>query len=340
MRLLPSSALMLALAGAVLSPGIAQAGCSLEMVTTLPAKIDNGRVFIPGTMDGHPVDYLVDLASQTLLLRSAATEFTIIPDNFGSLDKIATFGPPGPNQLVFQHLPLRVGGTSANFGAPQEVAVLGMDFFARYDVEFDIQHGKIILYRPAGCEGANLAYWSGPHTVADMVSNAGPHINVPPYTAYNFPHVNIRVKVHGQDMVAALDTGYAQSSLSLAAAHSVGLTVGGDGMTETAPTADLLDGYSTPTWIGTVDSVALGNETAASAKIRFRSFIVPPGASQPRTGTAIRRTRYNGDDMMLGADFLIAHRIFLSQSQAKVYFSHADGADFLGGTPKDGQPPA
>lgn len=340
MRLLQTSGLLLGFAGALLSGGIAQAGCSLEMVATLPAKIDNGRVFIPGTMDGHPVDYLVDLASQTLLLISAANEFTIKPDNFGSLDKVATFGPPGPDQLVFHHLPLRVGGTPVNFGAPQQVALLGVDFFARYDVEFDVAHGKVVLYRPAGCESANLAYWPGPHNVADMVSNAGPHINSPPYTAFNSPHMNIRVKVHGQDMVAALDTGYAQSSLSLAAAHSVGLTVGGDGTAEAAPTADLLDGYSTQTWVGTVDSIALGDETTAGAKIRFRSFLAPTGSGAPRTGTSLPRARYHGDDMVLGADFLIAHRVFVSQSQTKVYFSPAEGVGFLGGTLKSGQPPA
>ncbi len=340
MRLLKSSGFLLGFAGALLASGTASANCSLERVASLPAKIDNGRVFIPGTMDGHPVDYLVDLAAQTTLLISAANDFSIRPDNFGSLDKIATFGAPGPDQLVFQHLPLRVRGTSVNFGQPQEVAVLGIDFFARYDVEFDVQHGKVVLYRPTGCESANLAYWPGPHTVAEMVSNAGPHINVPPYTAFNYPHINIRVKVHGQDMVAALDSGYAQSSLSLAAAHSVGMTVGGEGMSETDPTIDLWDGHITPTWVGSVDSIALGEETASSAKIRFRSFLAPPGSGRASTGSNQRNARYNGDDMVLGADFLIAHRILLSQSQTKVYFSPAEGVEFLGGSPKSSQPPA
>ncbi len=311
----------------------AQAGCTLETVATLPAKIDNGRVFIPGTMDGHKVDYMVDLAAQTMLLRIAAERFTIKPDNFGSLDKTATFGEPGPDQLVIEHLPLRVGGTSENFGAPQEVALLGMDFFGQFDTEFDVQHGKIILYKPTSCEGAKLAYWPGPSTVADMVSNAGPHLTVPPYTSYNFPHINIRLKVAGQDMVAALDTGYSQSSLSLGAAHTVGLIVGGDGMSETEPTVDVADGFTTPTWVGPVDSVALGDETTRDARLRFRSFIVPPGAAQPRIGTTVRPSRYHGDDMVLGADFLIAHRVFLSQSQTKVYFSPAEGVEFLGGLP-------
>lgn len=324
------------LIGLLLLPvGIAHAACTLEKVATLPAKIDNGRVFVSGTMDGHPVEYLVDLASRTLLLRVAAQDFGVRPDFLGSLDKIATFGEPGPDQMVIQHLPLSLGGASASLGTPQQVAVLGTDFFNWYDVEFDVQHGKIVLYKPSGCETVKMAYWSGPVTAADMISN-NVQINSPPFNSYNLPHLNIRLSVGGKEMVAAIDTGYRRSSLSLLAAHSLGLTEGGPGTAETGRTVDLLDGYSTPTWTGTVGEVALGDEVISAAKIDFRSFTIPRGAAEPRLGTNRQPSRYHGDDMMLGADFLISHRIFLSQSQKKVYFSPVENVPFL----KDGATPA
>lgn len=324
------------LIGLLLLPfGIAHAGCTLEKVATLPTRIDNGRVFVPGTMDGHPVEYLVDLASRTLLLRIAAQDFGVRPDFLGSLDKIATFGEPGPDQLIIEHLPLSLGGASTNLGTPRQVAVLGTDFFNWYDVEFDVQHGKIVLYKPAGCETVKMAYWPGPVTVAEMISN-NVQINSPPFNSYNLPHLNIRLSVGGKDMVAAIDTGYRRSSLSLAAAHSLGLTEGGPGTAETGRTVDLLDGFSTPTWTGTVGSVALGDEVITPARIDFRTFMIPAGAAEPHIGTNRRPSRYHGDDMMLGADFLIAHRIFLSQSQKKVYFSPAENVSFL----KDGATPA
>ncbi|HMA49151.1 MAG TPA: hypothetical protein VKP60_05310, partial [Magnetospirillaceae bacterium] len=218
-------------------------------------------------------------------------------------------------------------------GAPQEVALLGADFFGFYDAEFDVQHGKIILYKPVGCETTKLAYWPGPSSVADMVSNTA-HSNLAPLNSYNFPHINLRLTVGGRDMLAALDTGYRRSSLSLVAAHSLGLTVGGVGMAETDPTVDLLDGFSTETWVGGVDSVAFGQEVIAPAKLAFRSFVVPAASREPAVGTHVGHSRYNGDDMMLGADFLIAHRVFISQSQRKVYFSPAETVGFLGGIPK------
>ena len=116
-----SSKILMGLASSLLlAAGAAQAGCNLEMIATLPAKIDNGRVYVSGTMDGHPVDYLVDLATRTTLLKIASERFSIIPDRQGTLDKVATFGEPGPDQFRVEHLPLRVGGTTENFGAPQE----------------------------------------------------------------------------------------------------------------------------------------------------------------------------------------------------------------------------
>jgi len=325
MRYLISSGFLLGLVA-----GAAQANCSLETVATLPAKIDNGRVFIPGTIDGKPVEYLVDLAARTTLLRIPAERMTIKPDNRGTLDKIATFGPPGPDQFIVAHLPLRVAGTPENFGSPQQVALLGMDFFGYYDVEFDVAHEKIVLYKPSGCETANLGYWPGPKTVADMVPNRVHMLsNLPPFTSFNYPHVNIRLQVAGRDMLAALDSGYAHSSLSLSAAHSVGLTAGSPGTAEAERTEDLLDSGSAETWSGSVQSIDFGQETVAPAKIRFRSFSEPEGAAAPATGDHIRPDRYAGNDMMLGADFLISHRIFLSQSQKKVYFSGVEGTPFL-----------
>lgn len=330
MRLLGVVGVLLVLAGA------AQANCTLETVARLPAKIDDeGRIFIPGTMDGHPVDYLVDLAALTTLLRIPAERFSITPVGNGNLDKIASFGEPGGDQFMVQNLPLRIAGSAEDFGEPREIALLGMDFFGRYDVEFDVQHGKIVLYRPSNCAATELAYWPGPHSVADMVANTA-HSNIPPLNSYNFPHINIRLEVAGQDTLAAIDSGYSLSSIGLGTGYSMNLVLDGPGTIETKPTADLLDGFTTLTWVGTVHAVKLGEETIAPARLNFRSFVMPPGVTESPTGSRVPHVRYDGDDMMLGADFIIAHRLFISQSQKKIYFSPAENASFLGGRPRAG----
>jgi hypothetical protein len=328
------------LAGSVLATGAAQAACNLELSASLPLKVENDRMFIPGHIGEHPVQYLVDLASMNTLLTAAGRDYGVTPDNFrslplkaimGDMEKQATLGPDADHNvaLAVDRLPMRLTGSLANFGSPQAVAVLGMDFCAHYDVEFDTAHQTLNLFKTTGCESAKLAYWTKRYVVADMVANITRPLNVEPYTVYNFPHINLRVSVNGHDMLAAIDTGYRNSGLSLAAAHTAGIETG----PETDPVPDVFDGYSTRAWLSNADQIALGSEVIASAKPHVQSFRPPAGSTTAPIGTIAANTRNFGDDMMLGADFFLSHRVLVSYSQNKVYFSPVDGQTFLGGTP-------
>ena len=331
------------LAGAAFAASAgAQAACNLELAASLPLKIENGRLFVPGNVGEHPVEYLVDLGAPNTLLQAAGRAYGITPDNFRSLplraimgdaEKQASLGPDADHNVALSvdRLPMRLAGSLANFGSAEKVATLGMDFFAHYDVEFDAAHGTLNLFTPKGCESAKLAYWTKRYVTADMVANITRPLNVEPYTVYNFPHIQIRVKVNGHDMLAAIDTGYKDTALSLAAANTVGLDT--DKLPETDAAQDVFDGYSTRAWLGTVDTVALGTEAVSAAKIRARSFRPPVGSTPVHTGNLVGNTQNFGDDMVLGADFLIGHRVLVSYSQNKVYFSPAEGQTFLGGTP-------
>ena len=327
------------LAGAVFATG-AQAACNLQLSASLPLKVENGRLFVPGHIGQHPVEYLVDLGAPNSLLQAAGREYGVTPDNFrslplravmGDMEKQASLGPDADHNvaLAVDRLPMRLIGSLANFGAAGQVATLGMDFFAHYDVEFDAAHQTLNLFTPSGCESAKLAYWSKHYAVADMVANITRPLNIEPYTVYNFPHIQIRVSVNGHDMLAAIDTGYKDSSLSLAAAHTADIGSGPD----TDPVPDVFDGYVSPATLGSADRIALGSETVAGAQVKIHSFRPPPGSQPVGVGNLIGNTRNFGDDMVLGADFLASHRVLVSYSQNKVYFSPAEGQTFLGAVP-------
>ena len=330
------------LAGTVLATGAAQAACNLELSASLPLKVENGRMFISGFMGEHPIEYMVDLASMNALLQAAGRDFGVTPDNFrslplkavmGDMQKQATLGPDADHNvaLAVDRLAIVLKGSLANFGSPQAVATLGMDFFTHYDVEFDAAHQTVNLFTPKGCEGAKLAYWTKRYVAADMVANITRPLNVEPYTVYNFPHINIRVSVNGHDMLAAIDTGYKDSSLSLAAAHEAGVDSASAPETDAIP--DVFDGYTSRAWLGSFDQVALGAETISAAKVKIHSFNPPVGSTPVRTGGLLAKTRSTGDDMVLGADFFLSHRVMVSYSQNKVYFSPAEGQTYLGATP-------
>ena len=328
------------LAGSAVAAGAAQAACNLELSASLPLKVEDGRMFIPGKIGEHAVEYLVDLASTNTLLTAAGRDYGITPDNFrsltqkaimGDMEKQASLGPDADHNvaLAVDHLPIRLRGSLANFGSPQAVAVLGMDFFAHFDVEFDAAHQTLNLFQPKGCESAKLAYWTKRYSTADMVANISRPLNIEPYTVYNFPHINIRVKVNGHDMVAAIDTGYRKSSLSLAAANDANIAQG----PEAELAQDVFDGYANRTWQAKADQFVLGSEVVSAAQLRMQSFRPPVGSTSAPIGSALANTRNYGDDMMLGADFFLSHRVMVSYSQNKVYFSPAEGQTFLGATP-------
>lgn len=331
------------LAGAVVSTGAAQAACNLELTASLPLKIENGRMFIPGKIGERPIEYMVDMGAPTLLLQAGESEYGVTPFHgmltaraiMGDMEKQATLGPDAEHNvaLAVDYLPIRVArdGSLPNFGPPLAMATLGMDFFALYDVEIDPAHHTVKLFRPTGCESAKLAYWTKRYQAADMVANITRPLNIEPYTVYNFPHINIRVSVNGHDMLAAIDPGYKDSSLSLTAAHTAGIDIDAAPPTESVP--DVFDGYSSPARMATFDSIALGPETVAPAKLRIHSFNPPAGAAPARTGSFLTRQRELGQDMVLGADFFLSHRVLISYSQNKVYFSPIEGQTYLGGTP-------
>jgi len=327
--------LVFALAASLLAAFGAEAGCNLDTVANIPIRVENGHIFIQGKIDTHPVDFLVDPGSRTILLRSAAEEYGIRPDKLLSLQESTLLGlakDGGPAALDVEHLPIAIAGELSNFGTPLEVAVLGMDFLSLYDVELDVEHRMLNLFRPTGCERTNLAYWTRRFSVADMVPNIN-SINVPPYNAYNYPHVNFHLTVNGREMLAALEPGFINTSLSFAAAATIGVGKNDPGVTEVAATHDLMDSYVRRTWSGAFDSVKMDRESISPAKIDMRTFEFPVGSIGVTTGTYLHRPRPTGEDVVIGSDFLLSHRVFIAYSQNKIYFSPSGNQPYLGGVP-------
>jgi hypothetical protein len=67
------------------------------------------------------------------------------------------------------------------------------------------------------------------------------------------------------------------------------------------------------------DTVAIGNELIRDPKLRMQDYVAD-----------MARSRQEPPDLILGADFLKTHRVFVSRSQDKVYFSYTGGQVFSG----------
>lgn len=312
----------------------AWAGCELHAVASLPIKEIGGRMFVPGQIGDQRVDFMIDPATHTTLLQAAARRFGISPDNMHELDRPAILGDeagetvlpgtdqPVPTRLAVEHLMLHVGGSVADLGGPDAVVVLGLDMLAGYDVEFDPARKTMTLFQNKGCQGAWLGYWDKNAARAEMLANIEHHPNVEFYNSYNYPNVTLRMSVDGREFKAALDPALAETELSFTAAHDLGAQREGDPI---GYERDLVRGHEEPLWSHQFAKAQLGGEAIPTPTFKLRGF-------KGGAGAAVRRG--SSEDMALGADFFLSHRVLISYSQHKVYFTYAGTRLFLGATPE------
>jgi hypothetical protein len=71
---------------------------------------------------------------------------------------------------------------------------------------------------------------------------------------------------------------------------------------------------SVDSWTGQFETFAIGDEVIRNPRIRFADLAQHTGDSQA--------------GMLLGADFLHSHRVLVSRSQGKLYFTYAGGTVF------------
>jgi len=336
MRLIPAL-----FAAATAFGGCADAACQMEKQASLPVTIDQGLIYVSGSINGTPVRYLVDTTADSLILPEPAHAmqlFQMLHPTIRSFVYVDE-GGLGPvyvddmkvGDLDFKKYIMHVLGRRDNFGAPDQIAVLGRDFLRKFDVEFDIQHGQLNLYHAKDCDGANLAFWGERYNVVDMLEGDDfLYYHIVDFRRYvpDMKGIFLPAKVNGHELVAVLDSGSVQSTLTSTAANSLGISLNhaksrfGDGYS-------LLYNHKLESWQGDVDSVTLDQETIKPATLLVRRT---EGADE-LLGHGFAGTKLNGRpiytaDMVLGADFLLSHRVLLANSQHKVYFSFAGGEPF------------
>jgi tetratricopeptide (TPR) repeat protein/predicted aspartyl protease len=202
--------------------------------------------------------------------------------------------------ISLSNLEFLVGGNEAGSGT---VGVLGQNFLERFDVEYDLANGMIRLVKDENCGNAMLAYWLKPHDPYSVmtISRTTP---VEPHTAGS-AYIN-GIKIH-----VIFDTGAAKSILSLKSAARAGVNLDSPGV------IDL--GYA---W-------GVGRGMVKSYSAPFASFkFGDEGEEIQHTRLRIADIELGAIDMLIGADFFLSHRIFVGNSQRKLYFTYNGGPVF------------
>lgn len=293
----------------------AASGCTLAKLAELPVTMEGLKPLVSAKINGSDVRFVADSgAFFNMIPRATADEFHLRLRDAPIHVTIQGMGGSTEPQVTTVKLfelagiPIRsvdflVGGSDIGSGAGAAVGLIGQNVFRIADVEYDLANGVIRLMRPKGCpHSADLAYWTKPgdqHSEMD-INWATPQS---PHTTGTAFLESTRIKV-------MFDTGADRSMLDLRAAERAGIKPDSPGV-EYAGTSSGIGRSQVKTWIARFKSIKIGDDEEIR-NIRLR----------------IADMRSTDTDMLIGADFFLSHRVYVANSQQKLYFSYNGGPVF------------
>ncbi|MCS0583505.1 retroviral-like aspartic protease family protein [Massilia pinisoli] len=288
--------------------------CTYTDVGSLPLRYV-GESLVPavaGSINGLPSVMLVDTgSSQTSLTMNGATRRDlplfltgVWVEGIGggallyrTRVKEFSLGPAHNNDRTELTV---IGSTSFT---PAFDAILGAPFLLQMDLEFDLRNKRMTFFRAHDCSKTALLLWQEPTIMLPFDRSDDPSPN---------PHFT--VVVNGKEMDAVIDSGAHRSVMTLKAAKRAGIDVNGPGAVRLGDVGGI-GTTRAPHWIAPVRKVQFGDETIQNVEI---GVIDPQGA--------------NDFDLLLGQDFLRAHRVLFAMSQEKLYIAYLGGDVFTRGT--------
>jgi len=294
----------------------ARAGCELSQME-IPVRIVDFRPIATLKLNGTVVPMLVDSgAFFSMLSASTATQLNLptralpagarVEGYTGRIEARQTrVEKVGLRDAQLTNVDFLVGGNELGAGI---MGILGRNILSLADTEYDLAHGVVRLSFPKGeCDKTNLAHWAGesPVVVVPLERNDSTD------TA-----VRARVSINGTRTSALFDTGAPRTSLALKTARSAGIEerdlapsgrVGGAG-----------EGRAR-SWVGNVALFELGGEKIVNNRLRIDDV----------AGT--------DHGMVVGLDYFLSHRIYVSRLQRQVYVTWNGSPIFAQGSATPGE---
>ena len=282
--------------------------CALHVIAALPVTMRDARATVPVTVNGRDTEFWLDSGAWFSIMSKARASELALPLQeapaglYGigiggthslELARIKDFGIVG---VTLHKLEFLVGGSDAGN------ALIGRNILGIADTEFDLAHGSVKLIRPVGCSQVAMAYWATGHAyfVASLM-DTGDHMDF-----------GVKAAVNGVPIKAEIDSGAPHSLLSQRAAERAGIDLTGPGVQPLDGMGGfgrkLLKGWSVP-----VNSVAIGEEQVLRTRLDVIEGSIAGG---------------DGPEMLLGADFLLAHHVYVARAQNRIYFTYTGGKPF------------
>ena len=304
---------------AVLTLGVATAAgnavgkCTLGQIALLPVTMIDMKPMVTARINGADALFAADSgAFFSMLTPAAAAEFKL--KTYPAPAPLVVTGMGGAAQVSVAtvkefmlagqrigNLEFLVGGGDVGGGG---AGLLGQNVFRIGDVEYDLAKGVIRLIREEGCDKVSLAYWAS--TPGNLQNFSAIDIQL---TTPLQPHTAGTAYINGVRIRVMFDTGAYASSLSVRAAARAGIKVDSPAATYVGLSRGI-GREQVKTWIAPVASFKLGDEEIKNTRLR------------------ISDSDLGYTDMMLGADFFLAHHVYVASRQHKLFFTYNGGPVF------------
>ena len=296
---------------------------SLDLVAAAP-----NRALIPVSLNGIPKLFLLDTGGDISQINGEVAEELKLPEREAGVKMLDLYGHASNKYVKVEKFTVgRQNGEdidlmvqpNPNFGrGTRYVGLFSPDLMGRYDVEIDFGTYKMNYFSPDHCPG-KVVYW--PHNALAVL----------PFT-FRKRHIRFPVKVDGKELMAEIDTGAPNTSM-------------------TAETAKRLFDIA-PDSPGNVPLNAQGMAAAFGRVFNTLDFegvavknphvIVMPdlvGSKDPnngfRTDTRAKRVDDLEDraDMLIGMDIVRKLHLYIAFGESRIFISEASTP------PKPNEPP-
>ena len=290
--------------------GPSRAECTLAKYGTLSVEMIGERPTTLVKVNGAVTRFAIDTGAFFSFMSRAnadALGLKVFPAPFGfrmggiggsAVAEVTRIKDLGILDTDLHHIDFVVGGSDAG------QAWLGANLLDFADIEIDLAQGRVTLFKPEGCRKSALAYWvkqSGTYEVADL----HPAVNLNDRRSF------VDVTINGKSVRALLDSGAVATLLGRRAAERVGIDLHGPGVKAGGPVRGI-GARTYQSWIVPIDTFSVGTETIQHSEMLVMDGNFGDGST----------------DMILGVDFMLAHHMYIANSQRKLYFTYNGGRVF------------
>ncbi len=239
------AAALLALAGCATVAADSPEACKVEKLGEVPLSGSLLQPLVKLEIDGKPLTMLLDTgAAMTVVLQASYERLGLEQNRLLAGWASGAGGAKGMYSPIFVKVgSIRLAGVDANFprlsptvgpfaltslSATPIDGMLGNDILGRYDIDIDLPHHVMALYKPRDCSTGGPPWATGSTLVARP--RQAPRDTRPLATVDDLGFLSgehrpyLTVGVNGQDLLALLDTGATSIVIDRKAAAKVGVT--------------------------------------------------------------------------------------------------------------------